>query len=63
MARTESVHVKMEPVDEALLSEASRLGRMSTPQFLLTAGLKTARADLDPAVVARIERRYGVVRD
>ena len=60
MARTESATVKMEPVDEAILAEAGRRGRMSTPQYLLTSGLKAARAELPPEVVAGIERRYGV---
>lgn len=50
----------MEPVDEALLMEAGRRGRMSTPQYLLTAGLKAARAELPADVVAQIERRYEV---
>jgi hypothetical protein len=49
----------MEPVDEAILSEAGRRGRMTTPQYLLTAGLKTARTELGPEDVARVERRFG----
>lgn len=60
LARTESATVKMEPVDEALLMEAGRRGRMSTPQYLLTAGLKAARSELPADVVAQIERRHGV---
>jgi hypothetical protein len=50
----------MEPVDEAILSEAGRRGRMTTPQYLLTAGLEKARSALAPDVVAQIERRFGV---
>ena len=59
MARTESATVKMEPVDEAILSEAGRLVRMTTPQYLLTAGLEKARSALPADVVERIERRFG----
>ena len=59
MARTKSATVKMEPVDEALLQEAGRRGRTTTPQYLLTAGLKMARAELGPDEVTRIERRFG----
>ena len=53
----------MEPVDEAILSEAGRLVRMTTPQYLLTAGLEKARNALPAEVVERIERRFGGSND
>ena len=48
----------MEPVDEAILQEAGRRVRMSTPQYLLTAGLEKARETLGVEAV-QIERRFG----
>jgi len=58
MARTESAHVKMAAVDEALLKRAAGRVGMSTPQYLLMAGLEKARATLGAEAV-QIERRFG----
>jgi len=59
MAQSERIHVRLTPVDHALICELGRRRAMGTPTLLRTLAAEAARSALPAEVVERIERRFG----